>query len=261
MKISVLHNAYSFLEEALAKAIKAENEPMEWKYAILNLVQAIELSLKEKLRLEHPILIFQKIDAPKNTVNIDLALERLQKIGKINFSQSDISTIKRAKTLRNLIVHFEFELNSQESKLIFSKLLGFLTHFHLEYLDNILDEVISYELWQEAININEFSEELYSRAEKIFSKRKIDPFYIWNCANCQWPAFVIQDEINTCYVCGYKSEIITCPDCNKLFYPEDCKELQTDDEKFELFCIDCYENRICNDERYYYQIMSHFWNK
>ena len=69
MKISLLQNAYSFLEEALSKAIKAENEPIHWKFATLNLVQAIELSLKEKLSQEHPVLVFQQIDSPKNTVN------------------------------------------------------------------------------------------------------------------------------------------------------------------------------------------------
>ena len=61
MKISLLQNTYSFLEEALGKAIKAEKDQFHWKFAVLNLVQAIELSLKEKLRREYPILIFQNM--------------------------------------------------------------------------------------------------------------------------------------------------------------------------------------------------------
>ena len=198
MKISLLQNAYSFLEEALSKAIKAEDDSLHWKYATLNLVQAIELSLKERLRRDHPILIFQKIDSPKNTVSVENALNRLQSIGKLKFSQSDINTISKASKLRNLIVHFEFELNPIESKLVFAKLLGFMSHFHLTYLDTPLDTIISDELWQEAINVFEYSEELFERAKSIFKDKGFEPLNIWICAKCEWDAFVTEDDINAC---------------------------------------------------------------
>lgn len=261
LKISLLQNAYGFIEEALSKAIKAEEEPLHWKFAALNLVQAIELSLKEKLRREHPILIFQNVDSPKNTVSLEVALKRLQKIGKINFSESDISTISKASKIRNMIVHFEFDLNAKKFKLIFAKLLGFLSQFHTIHLDSTLDEIIPGDLWQEAVSIFEYSEELFKRAEKIFEEQGIDVYYIWTCANCGWDAFVIQDDINICYVCGYKAEIIECPDCKEFFYHADCYELQTGDERYEHFCNNCYEERISNDERYYYEMMSHFHYK
>jgi len=100
MKIPLLENAWSFIEEALSKAIKAEKDHVHWKFAALHLVQAIELSLKERLIREHPFLIFQNIDSPKNTVNLETALRRLQSMGKIEFSNSDIGTIKKASELR-----------------------------------------------------------------------------------------------------------------------------------------------------------------
>jgi hypothetical protein len=37
MKIPLLENALSFIEEALSKAIKAEEEHIQWKFAILHL--------------------------------------------------------------------------------------------------------------------------------------------------------------------------------------------------------------------------------
>ena len=56
MKIPLLENALSFLEEALDKAVKAERDHVHWKFAILHLVQAIELSLKERLIREHNLM-------------------------------------------------------------------------------------------------------------------------------------------------------------------------------------------------------------
>jgi len=261
MKISLLENAYGFLEESLDKAIAAEKNQMLWKYAILNLVQAIELSLKEKLRREHSVLIFDKIDSPKNTVNIITALNRLQHICSIKLSKADINTILKASIIRNDIVHFEVELNAVENKIIFAKLLGFISHFNFIHLDSALDEIITFDLWQEAISIIEYAEELYERAKCIFEEKKFDFELIWACTNCQYEAFVIEDEINTCYVCGFKSDIFECHKCKNLFYKNECHELQIHDEQFENFCTTCYEDIISEEEAYYHDRMSHFFYK
>ncbi len=261
MKISLLQNAYSFTEEALSKAITAEQDKMHWKFAALNLVQAIELSLKEKLRLEHAILIFQNIDSPQNTVNLATALNRLQNILKIKLTETDIDIISKASKLRNQIVHFEFELNSKEIKLVFAKLFGFLSQFHTVHLNSSLDEHIRDDLWQEAISILEYAKELYNRASQIFKDKGFDPLTIWICPHCEMDAFVTQDEINTCYVCGYKTDTIICPDCSEVFFMDDCYELQTTEHDVEYYCTGCYEKRLREDDAHYHEMMSYFYNK
>lgn len=194
-------------------------------------------------------------------MNLITALNRLQNISKIAFSKADISTITKASIIRNHIVHFEFELNAEENKIIFAKLLGFMSHFHLTHLDSALDQVITSDLWQEAISIIEYAEELFERAKCIFEEKGFDPSLIWSCAHCQWEAFVVQDVINTCYVCGYKSELFECHDCKDLFYGNECHELQTGDEQYEKFCTPCYEKKISEEEMYYHERMSHFFYK
>lgn len=264
MKISLLHNAYSFIEEAIIKAIAAEQDTIHWKFATLNLVQAIELSLKEKLRIEHPILIFENIDKPKNTVNLTMAINRLKNILKIDFTKTDITTIKSALKLRNEIMHFEFEIRNEQFKLIFAKLIGFLSHFHTIHLNSSLDENIKAELWYEAISILEYADELFNRASQIFKDKKYDPFFIWVCPQCEWEAFVIQDDINTCYVCGYKTETIICPDCGNVFFIENCHELRTSPNVIDYYCTDCYEMRLREYEAeadYYHEMMSYFYYK
>jgi len=59
LKLTLQDNAISFAEESLSNAIVAKESPQRWKFAILSLVQAIELSLKEVLKREHPFGVFQ----------------------------------------------------------------------------------------------------------------------------------------------------------------------------------------------------------
>ena len=50
LKLTLQENSFDFLKQSLSQAVLSEKTPENWKYAILNLVQAIELSLKELLK-------------------------------------------------------------------------------------------------------------------------------------------------------------------------------------------------------------------
>ncbi|EOW9192609.1 hypothetical protein ACOA8B_003550 [Vibrio cholerae] len=65
VKLSLLENSQSFLVEAVDKAIGAEDDVRHWQFAILNLVQSLELSLKLVLKNIHPLFIYENIDSPK----------------------------------------------------------------------------------------------------------------------------------------------------------------------------------------------------
>lgn len=241
MKTSLRQNSYEFLEEALQKSIIAESESLHWKYAMLNLVQSVELILKEKLYKDHPILIFKDIDKPKFTVSLRDAIMRLQKISKLKFRENDIDIIHKALDIRNEIVHYEFEINPVECKLLMAKILGFLQYFNYTYMDTNLDKVITAPLWQKVLSIYAYSGELFASAIDVFESENIDLEKVWTCTKCEWDAFVTQDNINTCYVCGYVSDVVICPNCEESFYIEKCIEIQTGDEQFERFCTDCAE--------------------
>ena len=83
IELSLIENSHNFLNESLAQAIIAEEKTEYWKYAILHLVQAIELSLKERLRIEHPSLIYKNIDNPKDTVSLKFAAEKMLMIDRV----------------------------------------------------------------------------------------------------------------------------------------------------------------------------------
>lgn len=242
LELTLLENSYSFLSEALTKAVAAEMEPGQWKFAIFNLIQAVELSLKEKLAREHRLLVFQNVDKREQTVNLWGALLRLRDGCELPLSRIDVETIKIAAEWRNQIVHCEFSLNTAELKPAFAKLVGFMADFHERFLDDDLKEAIPKELWQKAVSVRDYGEELSRRANETFTREKIHPNNIWPCLKCGWKDFVIQGQRNKCYVCGHTEPIAMCDGCGKLEYASQMR-IEPDQEpgshEFDQLCREC----------------------
>lgn len=253
VKLSLLENAHSFIVEALSKAILAEKDSIQWKYAILNLVQAIELSLKELLRREHRALIYRDIDKQGETVSLEFARLRLEKIAGITFDKADISSIKTASNYRNQIVHYEFDFKDADLKLVFAKLVGFLQHFHSSHFGKPLNKIIPEKLWEEAVGVLHYAMELYERAQARSKAEGIDPSLIWACRHCCWKAFVIENNKNICYVCGTPDKIYECDECHQLLYCDDHSDFQKDGKRICRHCINAMEgieSHWSDDEEY-----------
>ena len=123
------------------------------------IIQGIELLLKHVLKLEHPILIYENIDKPHNTVSINQALNRLESISKIKLDEKEKRVIKKANNYRNLILHYELTFNNIEFKRIYCMLFEFVHYFHKKHLNKDLHEVILAKYWKnEAELINYFRE-------------------------------------------------------------------------------------------------------
>lgn len=97
-----MHN-FNLIENAVDSLIHAmehmgpirENRTGDWKRIIVDFAHVVELLFKEKLRQIHPALVFSDIDkypsSGAHTVSSKLAFNRLQKIGKLKFTQIDIA--------------------------------------------------------------------------------------------------------------------------------------------------------------------------
>lgn len=247
VKLSLLENGDGFLVEALQKAHLAETDPRQWKFAVLCLVQTIELALKERLCREHTVLVYGNIDKPKNTVSLELAISRLQSICNISFSKKDCASIEAARKWRNQLVHFEWEYSPTEIKSVCARLLGFIQHFHRTILDRELHDLIDESTWAQAVQIMEFGEELYDRAQKRLKEESIPSEEIWQCEHCGWDAFVVYNHIDTCYLCGAVADVVECEVCKELVYLDDT-EIQTDawQETEYTVCKPCIENKIAD---------------
>jgi hypothetical protein len=256
LQMSLIQNSISFATEALSKAVLADQSPSQWKFAILSLIQAIELAIKERLRREHSVLIFANIDDPKHSVSLEISLKRLIKIGKVNLSERDINAIHTAREWRNLITHYEFEFSIVTIKSVFAILFGFYLEFNRNQLQQHIEMLLPTDLWTQAIKINTYFEELKSRAVKRIQEENIDKQRLWSCKVCNADTVVVHETGNVnslyavCYTCGYNEDIVYCAKCMGPFYFSDLELIQVNisqDERLEYVCRDCFESLIVFD--------------
>lgn len=240
IKLSLIENSNNFLNESLAQAIIAEEKPEYWKYAILHLVQAIELTLKERLRVEHHSLIYKNIDKPKETVSLKLAADRLQKTANVELKKRDLSSIQLASKIRNQIVHYSFSFDIVKIKTIYANLIGFIQDFSIQQHRKNLSQVIHPHIWDEAIEIIDYVRELKRRAEERFSEQNINSDFLLECKVCRQMTFVFQNDINTCYVCGFEDDVIQCMGCDKYLLYDDA-EFYDRYWSDEIYCPKCME--------------------
>lgn len=251
---SLFNNAIHSLKRSIKHASDAKNEIGEWKFGILLLVQSIELSFKELLFRNHPILIYENIDKQDGkTVSLILAINRLQKISKISFTDSDLNTLKSAINWRNQIMHYRWSSDVSEANKIFFILISFLNEFYDKYFNLSLKDLIGDELWIEVLSVQEFIKNAMLRIAKKIKEKDILEEFIWDCKNCQQNTFVIQDDENICYLCGYYERVSMCDGCKEIKYFDEMKEVYVGNgrglDAWDILCANCFEKS--NDDYYY----------
>ncbi len=216
LELTLIENAHSFVVEALAKAVAAELAPEQWKFAILHLVQAIELSLKELLKQQHPILIYKNVDKPEFTVSLEGALMRLKQIVAFELKPDELKALQFAAKVRNEIVHHAFKVDPAELKPAFARIFGFLVDFHRTHCDYTIEEKVPKSLWLDGVKIKEYGEELFRRAETRIKADALEDCVI-TCPKCGWRALPgFGDEAERCYVCTHVTHLEICDRCNEI---------------------------------------------
>lgn len=235
LKLSLSENAVSFAEDALSNAVLADARPERWKFAILGLVQSIELSLKELLSRQHPFLVYKDVDNPKNTVGIEQAASRLRSIADVHLTSDESAALKTAVAIRNCVVHYQVDASLADLKLVFSRLLGFLNDFHRKHLDEPLQDAVDSDLWSAGAKLQEYGSELFRRALARMAEDKIDDDVTIPCPNCGWKALTPFDpHPERCYVCGSCESLSVCDRCQMIMLTGDDHE-----HSGKSYCWDC----------------------
>lgn len=217
LKLNLLENSHSFLKEAVTKAVAAISDTRQWQFAILHVVQSLELSLKAALNAIHPALIYENLDSPKNTIGLMKALERLAspQIGGIIFSEQDRLRIRRAVNARNQMTHADFELTSEYAAAKFFEIFAFVADFQRRHLGTAVSAFLPVSEYASLVQIRKLLDELVLRAETRIAEEKISEEWVWFCPSCGEQTFVIDGD-GTCYTCGDSEEIVECPHCEQL---------------------------------------------
>lgn len=225
-KLSLIENSHSFMAEAIRKAISARGDVRQWPFAILHLVQAVELSMKELLRRQHPIFIYESIDSPRNTVTLAQAMSRIENpaIAGITIPVDEKQKIGTAVKLRNQITHFEFEISEEYAMAKFSELFAFLVYFQGRYLKLEAEDYIPQELLDSVIEIEKCFLELKSKAIQRILDDDISSEWVWACPNCGEDTFVVEDDRNVCFLCRQPAEVSECPQCENFWFTDEIKD-------------------------------------
>lgn len=214
LTLNLINNSISYFKEAVEYAQHDDRDEIRWKFAIVNVVQAMELAFKEKLRQIHPTFIYSSVDERKKTVSLTEALKRLidPAIGAIKITESDSRKIIKAVSLRNELTHFECKHPHDHIETKFSDIFSFMIFFYREHLNLPTDTFIDYEQHQRIISLVKTRSELIKRAKTyIKSEGFID---IWFCPFCEENTFIADKE--ECFVCHHQEKIIHCKSCDEL---------------------------------------------
>jgi hypothetical protein len=240
--LNLRRNAYDFLNESIRNAGRAvDDDPSIWKFAIVNIAQAIELLLKERLRQEHSLLVYLDVDRQRQTVGVDQALTRLAKC-KISFEEEDVVRIKRARDIRNNIVHYDITIDEVQLRQSYTDLFEFIHAFHIEAFGEEIHAHIENELWMaEASLMEDFRREFirYQGAEmiktfpsEILDSQFIISYYIeglaydrvrwekppgWELSECG-DCFVLPGQLHT-----PGCDLEPCPRCDRQWITCDCE--------------------------------------
>jgi hypothetical protein len=230
LKLSLLENSHAFLKEAVSKAVVAVSDTRQWQFAILNLVQSLELSLKAALNAIHPALVYENIDNPKNTVGLILALDRLgnPKIGGLTFAEEDRQRIKHAVVVRNQMTHSDFELTSEYAASKFFEIFAFVSEFQRRHLGTQVSDILPVSDYETLIQIRKLRKELILRAEARMADEKISAEFVLTCPNCGADTFVFEDGVDTCYVCSYSESVVQCPHCSQFILESEVQSFVDD---------------------------------
>ena len=233
INLDLFENSHSFFKEAIDKAIGAEDDIRHWQFAILNLVQSLELTLKVMLKNIHPILIYENIDSPKNTVSVTRAIQRLidPNIGNISFSKQEIDGMNSAIKLRNNITHSDFELSTDHAQAQFLKVLVLFIKIQRVHFNRQIEDILTEDAHEKLIAIEQSRKALVKNALQRIDEQHIPNNEVWSCPNCLAETFVIYNGIDRCYACNFTEEVHECENCKNLCFSH---EMCSIDQYFEI---------------------------
>lgn len=161
MKLNLLENALDFITKGIDELFDDEHhftpvKPTErsvrnYKYGVIHLFGGFLLLLKERLARHIPELIYEgsirKVkEQVKNgnrnpkTVDLDVALERLEIGPKVTFPAEELKCIRRMQDLRNAFEHYEVSINPYQVWSETTRFLKIIDQFLVNQLEIHLEE-------------------------------------------------------------------------------------------------------------------------
>ncbi|KIO48294.1 hypothetical protein [Nitrosospira sp. NpAV] len=214
-KFTLVENALDSLEHAILhlndmpKALTAGT----FKRIILDLSHVAELLFKERLRQVHPAFVLADVDKypsmTAHTVTAADALKRLQRIGSVEFNDSDQSALKTIREKRNEIEHYAFSIDEAEAKVVIGSVLAFIFRFATDEVGlDWADRRINDPAWK---RLNQFAEFYEIEKARVLAALEDGEIPIMECPLCSNETFDMEAEV--CVLCGHREPVLECKAC------------------------------------------------
>jgi hypothetical protein len=215
-KFNLIENALDSLEHAIGHLNGMPNTSSTgtFKRVILDLSHVAELLFKERLRQIHPAFILSDVDkypsSTAHTVTAADALKRLQRIGEVEFKESDKGALKTIREKRNEIEHYEFDINEKEAKVIIGNVLSFIFRFScnelgLDWAGRRLND-------PEWAKLNQYAEFYEAQKAHVLETLTDSEIPTTECPMCRNDTFDLESKM--CVLCGHREPVLQCDVCN-----------------------------------------------
>ena len=244
LELDLLENAMDSIAHGLFHYVQGKENINNYKFAILHVTQGVELILKERLRREHWVLIYERVDKPdrSRTIGFDSAVERLHNICNISLDEY-IEGLNKLRDARHEIEHYRVKTTGQEATTLIGSNIPFLIKFLQNELGITIREHIDEDTWQTILDIEEVFkiaiDEARGAIRKLCKDLKNNEEYPKpiKCSWCSLEYLVIkskQDRESECLLCKHVSQIFECTRCHQLF-----SELEVRVPNKQCLCPDC----------------------
>jgi hypothetical protein len=164
LDLDLLNNGIDFIQSGVRYFLHDEPDPASHKYAVLHLFSGFLLLLKERLRREHPSLIFKDVkDVTKpygKTVDYDEALLRLEHCAGVKFDEKALRTLRTAHGLRNLAEHYKFTIDLRHAQAVIGELSELIYLFMRDQLGMYLSRHVQAEVWERMQHLRRIAKRL-----------------------------------------------------------------------------------------------------
>ncbi|MGI0015071.1 MAG: hypothetical protein ACREBU_16765, partial [Nitrososphaera sp.] len=223
LELSLYENAIDSIKHAIEHYTQDPIEKRRYKYAILHLSQGVLLLLKERLRREHPNFVFTNVTDEGKTVDVEVAISRLERIAKVDLGLAKDS-IQELASVRNRMEHYVINLSKQQADSIIGRVVPFLVAFTRDELHRDFPNEIGMETWQALLAIETYLTNAIRAAELRIREDKKVPFYCNRCqANTAVETSYGADEWSLNYI------LISCLVClSDISIRAECRECKTE---------------------------------
>ncbi len=130
LELNLLENAMDSIEHDLVHYVEGKENIGDYKFAIIHITQGVELILKERLRREHWVLIYEKVEKPdkSRTIGFNSAIERLQNICNIDLAKY-IEGLRKLREVRHEIQHYQVSITEERATTLVGNNIPFLLEF------------------------------------------------------------------------------------------------------------------------------------